>query len=74
MAACTVQLHYRPRTVRRRDTDNLVALLKPVCDGLVAVGVVADDTPEFMSKPEPVIHAADRVTYGLWVVITGGLS
>lgn len=56
-----VQLEYTPRDGRRRDTDNLVATLKAVCDGVVDAGVVPDDTPEFMGKPEPVITAPDRV-------------
>lgn len=60
VARATVQLHYRPRDSRRRDTDNLVATLKPCCDALVTYGLVPDDTPEFMSKPEPIIHPPDR--------------
>ena len=55
-----VQLEYTPRDARRRDTDNLVATLKAVCDGVVDAGVVPDDTPEFMGKPEPLITAPDR--------------
>lgn len=31
------------KTARRRDPDNLVASLKPLIDGLVAAGVLADD-------------------------------
>lgn len=50
-----VQLGYVPADNRRRDTDNLVATLKPICDGLVDYGLVKDDTPEFMGKVEPVI-------------------
>lgn len=58
-----VQLHWRPKGNRRRDTDNLVATLKPICDALAAgtektpgYGLVPDDTPQFMAKPEPIIH------------------
>ena len=50
-----VQLCYLPPDNRRRDTDNLVATLKPLCDGLVDYGLVSDDTPQFMGKPEPII-------------------
>lgn len=74
----TVQLHYRPRDNRRRDTDNLVATLKPICDGLAGgkpttpgYGMVPDDVPAFMAKPEPIIHAAERGKTGaLWLEIT----
>lgn len=67
-----VELHYQPCTRRRRDTDNLVATLKPICDGLVDAGVVADDTPDLMTKREPVIHTADtsRSVGRLWLVVT----
>lgn len=74
----TVQLHYRPRDRRRRDTDNLVATLKPICDGLAAgtrkhpgYGMVPDDTPEFMAKPEPIIHEAIKGEPGaMWLTLT----
>lgn len=74
----TVQLHYRPRDNRRRDTDNLVATLKPACDALAAgtskhpgYGLVPDDIPSHMSKPEPIIHPAEKGQPGqLWLDIT----
>lgn len=85
----TVQLHYRPRDRRRRDTDNLIATLKPIADALAAgrparisrsgrpvpaligYGVVPDDTPEYMAKPEPRIHAPERGAGGaLWLEIS----
>lgn len=72
-----VQLVYVPRDRRRRDTDNLVATLKPICDALAAGtpkhpgwGLVADDTPEWMSKPEPVIAAPDPKDPHLRLLIT----
>jgi crossover junction endodeoxyribonuclease RusA len=78
VAHVTVQLHYRPRDNRRRDTDNLVATLKPICDGLAGgtkkypgYGMVPDDIPAYMAKPEPVIHPAERGKPGaLWLEIT----
>ncbi|MFE3060673.1 hypothetical protein [Nocardia sp. NPDC059239] len=85
----TVQLHYRPRDRRRRDTDNLVATLKPACDALTAgraartsrnkrlipaligYGMVPDDIPAHMAKPEPIIHDAEPGKGGaLWLEIT----
>lgn len=52
----TVTLHYVPGDRRRRDTDNLVATLKPAADGLVDAGVIPDDTPTWCHKHMPVIH------------------
>lgn len=85
----TVQLHYRPRDRGRRDTDNLVATLKPICDALTpgrparktrngkliapqyGYGLVADDTPQYMAKPEPIIHPAERGKAGaMWLEIS----
>lgn len=53
-----VQLVYTPATNRRRDTDNLWPTVKPICDGIVDAGIVADDTPDYMIKPEPIIEKA----------------
>lgn len=47
---CQVGLVYEPPDRRRRDEDNLFATLKPLADGLVDAGVVADDTPDLMRK------------------------
>lgn len=74
----SVQLHYAPRDNRRRDTDNLVATLKPICDALAngtaknpGYGLVADDTPNFMAKPEPIIHPKTTTGVGrMWLDIT----
>jgi crossover junction endodeoxyribonuclease RusA len=85
-----VQLHYRPRDSRRRDTDNLVATAKPIYDAFTVgkpakisartgrpvpaqpgYGLVFDDTPEFMAKPEPIIWPAVKGEPGkLWVTLT----
>lgn len=69
-ARVTVQLEYVPRDNRRRDTDNLVATLKAVADAVVDAGIVPDDTPRYMAKPEPVIHPANPRDPHLRVVIT----
>lgn len=50
LGRCYVELYYSPATRRTRDEDNPVATLKPLADGLVDAGVVADDTPDLMSK------------------------
>lgn len=64
----TVTLHYRPRDDRRRDTDNLTATAKPIYDGLVDYGLVADDVPQHMTKAEPVIHRKGKPS--LWLEIS----
>ena len=62
-------LHYRPRDRRHRDADNLMASFKPAADG-VRDACLADDTPDFLSWSEPVIHepAAGRKP-ALWLVV-----
>jgi len=82
VAHVTVQLHYRPRDNRARDTDNLTATLKPICDALTpsrmvgrkyypGCAMVIDDTPRFMAKNEPIIHPAERGAGGaMWLVLT----
>ncbi len=72
----TVELHYRPGRAGIRDVDNLVATLKPACDGLVDAGLVVDDDPAHMTKLMPVIHSAIKTTgtgeRRLWLQITPG--
>lgn len=41
-----VDLHWQPATVRRRDVWGAVPTLKPLVDGLVDYGLVADDDIE----------------------------
>jgi crossover junction endodeoxyribonuclease RusA len=41
---------------RRRDADNVTPTLKAMCDGLIDVGLVDDDTPIFMEKSMPRIE------------------
>ncbi len=66
----TVCLHYRPKNNRRRDSDNLMPVLKAACDGLVDAGLVADDTPDLMTKLMPVIHPVEKGRGGaLWLTI-----
>lgn len=71
---CRVELVYVPRDRRRRDEDNLVASLKPLCDGLVLAGVVPDDTPWFMEKPSPRIAAADAAERVRWRLVVTELD
>lgn len=50
------------KDARRRDEDNLVLILKAICDGLVDSGVVYDDTHEEMQKFMPRIITDRRMT------------
>lgn len=51
--SCKVEVYLYHRTDRRRDQDNAVAMLKSMYDGIVDAGVVADDTPETMTRNWP---------------------
>lgn len=69
--AIHVQIHWRPKDRRRRDSDNVIATLKPCLDGLVDAGVVADDTGEFVDWSRPRIHLPDKTAGpAMWLVIT----
>jgi crossover junction endodeoxyribonuclease RusA len=77
LAHITVALHYQAPDRRRRDADNLVPTLKACCDALAAgttkhpgFGMVADDTPDQMTKPMPTIHpASDGTPAKCWLTI-----
>jgi crossover junction endodeoxyribonuclease RusA len=81
LAHVHVELHYRPKTNRYRDVDNLVATLKPAIDGLhqrdesVNVPVpyepiVDGDDPRFVTWSPPVLHPAVKAQpSSLWLVL-----
>lgn len=69
LTRCSVNVVYVPRDGRRRDTDNLSAFRKVVADAVVDAGVVPDDVPAYMSKPEPVIAPSDPADPRLLVII-----
>lgn len=56
MDACDVALTWVVNDRRKRDEENVVPVLKALCDGLVDAGVVPDDTPNFMVKHMPLIR------------------
>lgn len=57
-----VELKWYVSDGRRRDAENPVATLKPLCDGIVDAGVVPDDTPEFMEKLMPeIVYEPPRI-------------
>ena len=43
-----VKLLLRNYSIRGRDLDNLIASGKPIFDGLVKIGVIPDDSPEYV--------------------------
>ncbi len=58
----SVELHYCPRDKRRRDPLNLVAMLKPIEDGLVDAKIIPDDNPEYLEPLMPKIDAHNTQT------------
>jgi hypothetical protein len=60
MPRCDVVLTWVVNDRRKRDEENVVPVLKALCDGLVDAGVVPDDTPVFMVKHMPVIRFAPK--------------
>lgn len=75
LPACTIELHYAPRDARRRDIENFVATLKACADALMDAEIVPDDTPQYVSKPMPVLHEPTGRRAGLtWLIVREGLS
>lgn len=60
LGKCEVRLVWVVNDRRRRDEENVVPVLKALCDGLVDAEVVEDDTPEFMVKFMPEIRFAPK--------------
>ena len=64
-----IWLDWTPGTVRRRDTDNPEPTRKACVDQIVRCGLLEDDTPEFVTRPENVIHPAVKGIGRLVLVI-----
>lgn len=76
-----VELHYRPKTNRFRDIDNLVATLKPAIDGLhqrdtstnapVPYEPIIDgDDPRYLTWSQPVLHPwVKGQSSSLWLIL-----
>lgn len=56
LVKCQVELVWYVNTKTRRDEENIVPILKALCDGLVDAEVVEDDTPRYMKKMMPEIR------------------
>lgn len=68
-----VELHFTPAQERIRDTDNLVAMLKPIVDGIKRAGVVPDDDERYVQREWPKVHPKGPLRQNgnrFWVVIT----
>lgn len=71
LARVTITLHWRPSTNRRRDQLSIAPTLKPLVDGLVDYGLIADDDTthaELSCRIEPV--SKDARGSALWLSIT----
>lgn len=64
-----IQLGWTPATRRRADTDNAMATLKVIADAAVDIGLVPDDVPLWMAKPEPIITAPSKDPH-LWIELS----
>jgi len=60
LGRCRVELIWWVNDRRKRDEENIVPVLKALCDGLVDAEVVADDTPQFMKKEMPAIRFVQK--------------
>lgn len=56
------------RRMQRRDGHNFVATVKPIIDGLVDAGVVADDDTSRLVTAEPRFAVGDRVTVSVTII------
>lgn len=65
----TVQLVFQPQDRRRRDPSNLMPTQKAGVDGLVAAGVVSDDTPQFVTEDMPAVLLPNGGERGLWLLV-----
>lgn len=76
MGRCRVELVWQVPDRRKRDADNLVWTLKPLCDALSSSRqphdhrIVPDDTPEFMVKEMPRIVYAPGEPKRLVLTVT----
>lgn len=62
----TVQLAWAPGDNRRADAPNLATLQKPCVDSLVRLGIVPDDTAEWVTELMPRIDRPPAPA-GLWL-------
>lgn len=75
LESCHVELRWYVNDKRRRDEDNPIATLKPLCDGLVDAEVVADDSYDLMTKRVRIVPVpkSERLA-GISLVIMEGAN
>jgi crossover junction endodeoxyribonuclease RusA len=63
-------IEYAPKDKRRRDPINLIPMLKACEDAIVDLGIVPDDTSEFVESVMPkILPKSDEGRGFLWLVI-----
>lgn len=65
-----IWLEWTPGVVRRRDTDNPEPTRKACIDAIVRAGLLEDDTPEFVTRPENVILPVSKGMGALVLVVS----
>lgn len=68
MERIVVRLDYWPKDRRRRDRDNLMAVVKHCIDGLRDARVIVDDDADRVTFTAPVIHAPRYDRQPLWLL------
>lgn len=66
--AIVVRLDYWPPDRRRRDRDNLMAVVKHCIDGLRDAHVIVDDDADRVTFTAPVIHPARDDRQPMWLL------
>lgn len=76
LGRCEVALTWYVNDRRRRDDENPIPTMKAMCDELVTLGVVEDDTRQFMVKQMPSIVWIPKATATahMLLTITGPLT
>lgn len=72
-----VELHYRPKTNRFRDIDNIVATLKPAIDAMHQpdershwMPILDGDDPRFVTWRPPILHPPIKARPGaVWLIL-----
>lgn len=64
----TVRLDYWPKDRRRRDRDNLMAVVKHCIDGLRDAQVIVDDDADRVTFTAPTIHPPRDDRQPLWLL------
>jgi crossover junction endodeoxyribonuclease RusA len=65
----SIWLEWTPVASRRRDSDNLEPTRKTVIDAIVSAGLLPDDTSEYVTRPENLIHPPTKHLPGLRLVV-----